>query len=211
MLTSFVAIELTHSVRAHGYPEFKRLQDITRMDPHALRESPELEAEFKRIAKEELTFVQDWDDDAIGPNMMQTFSRRIPAKEALDKYRESTKRKLERSGKPYILARSRDTQIMRGAQGDSTPANDQSIQSLNKELREPAELILFCGGVYELTVNDMNRGFSQSQTAMMLELPPSEDVQNYAGIEMWIAPPAACATTFDMDNLPTSERLSDIG
>ena len=100
---------------------------------------------------------------------------------------------------------------MRGAQGDSTPANDQSIQSLNKELREPAELILFCGGVYELTVNDMNRGFSQSQTAMMLELPPSEDVQNYAGIEMWIAPPSACATTFDMDNLPTSEQLSDIG
>ena len=28
---------------------------------------------------------------------------------------------------------------------------------------------------------------------------------------MWIAPPAACATTFDMDNLPTSEQLSDIG
>ena len=46
---------------------------------------------------------------------------------------------------------------------------------------------------------------------MILELPPSEDVQNYAGIEMWIAPPSACATTFDMDNLPTSEQLSDIG
>ena len=211
MLTSFVAIELTHSVRAHGYPKFKRLQDITRMDPHMLRESPELEAEFKSIAKEELLFVRDWDDDAIGPNMMQTFSRRIPAKEALDKYRESIKRKLDRSGKPYILANSRDTQIMRGANGDFTPANEQSIRALNKELREPSELILFSGGVYELTVNDMNRGFSQSQTAFLLELPSIDDVQNHAGIQMWIAPPAACTTAFDMDNLPTNEELSNAG
>ena len=52
-------------------------------------------------------------------------------------------RKLVRSRKPYILARSRYTHIMRGANGDFTPANEQSIQAFNKELQEPSELILF--------------------------------------------------------------------
>ena len=66
--------------------------------------------------------------------MMQTFSWRIPAKEALDKYRKSIKGKLVRSRKSYILVRSRDTQIMRGENGDFTPANEQSIRALNKEL-----------------------------------------------------------------------------
>ena len=108
---------------------------------------------------------------------------------------------------------------MRGVNGDFTPANEQSIKALNKELREPSKLILFSGGVYELTVNDMNRGlvndmncgFSQPQTAILLKLPPNENVQNYSRIEMWIAQPASCTTTFDIDNLPTSRQLSGIG
>ena len=46
MLTCFVMVELKHSVRAHGHPRFKRLQDITRMDPYELRESQELRDEI---------------------------------------------------------------------------------------------------------------------------------------------------------------------
>ena len=129
---------------------------------------------------------------------MQTFSRRIPAKEALNKYRKSIQRKLDRSEKLYILVIYRDTKIMRDANGDFTHVNEQSIRTFNKELWEPSELILFSGGVYELTVNVMNRGFSQSQTAFLLELSYIDDVQNHAGIQMWIAPPAACTTAFGM-------------
>ena len=110
-----------------------------------------------------------------------------------------------------MLASSRDTQILRAANGDYTPANVQSIKTLNKELREPSELILFSGGVYELTINDMQCGFSQSQTAFLLELPSSNDVKNYTAIKIWIAPPAASHTIFDMDNLPTKEELTNAG
>ena len=97
MLTSFVAVELKHSSRAHGHPKYKRLQDTTRMDPHVLRESSELINKFKNLAKEILVFVADWDDEAIGPNMMRAFSRRIPAQEALNQYHESITQKLDRS------------------------------------------------------------------------------------------------------------------
>ena len=95
ILTSFVMVELRHSVRAHGYPEFKRLQDITRMDPQQLRRSPELKAEFAELAESNLTFVASWEDDSIGPNMLRSYSRRMPAQEALDECRESIKRRLD--------------------------------------------------------------------------------------------------------------------
>ena len=67
------------------------------MDPHVLRENSELNNKFKNLAKEILVFVADWDDEAIGPNMMRAFSRRIPAQEALNQYHESITQKLDRS------------------------------------------------------------------------------------------------------------------
>ena len=143
--------------------------------------------------------------------MMRAFVRRIPAQEALNQYRERIRRKLDRCQTRYVLATSRDTHKLKGANGDYTPANEQSVKALNKELREPSKLILFSGGVYECTINDMHRGFCQSQTAFLLELPSSEAVRNYTAIKIWIVPPAASHTTFDMDNLPTRQDLTNSG
>lgn len=73
MLTYVVMVGLKHSVRAHSHPEFKRLQDITRMDPYELRASQELRDEFFKLAKKLLVFVSSWNDKIIGPNMMRAF------------------------------------------------------------------------------------------------------------------------------------------
>lgn len=110
-----------------------------------------------------------------------------------------------------MLATYRDTQKLKGATGDYTPANEQSVKALNKELQEPSGLILFSGVVYECTINAMHRGFSQSQTAFLLELPSGEAVMNYTSIKIWIAPGAASHTTFAMDNLPTRQDLTNSG
>ena len=85
MITSFVMVELKHSVRAHGHPEFKRLQDITRMDPRELRQSPELKEEFMNLAKNNLTFVKNLDAEQITNNMLHSYSQKMPAMEALEK------------------------------------------------------------------------------------------------------------------------------
>ena len=46
VLTSFQAIKLQHSVRAHGDVDFQRLQELTRKCPYELRQSIELKNEF---------------------------------------------------------------------------------------------------------------------------------------------------------------------
>ena len=78
-----------------------------------------------------------------------------------------------------------------------------SVKALNKELREPTELVLFPGGVYECTINDEQRGFSQSQMAFLLDLSAKDAVENHAAISIWVAPPATCHLVFDVDNLPS--------
>ena len=65
MLTCFMTFELTQSVRAHGDPDFQRLQAITRMNPFELLASGTLKDEFFQLAGN-LTYVPNWNDRRIG-------------------------------------------------------------------------------------------------------------------------------------------------
>ena len=211
MLTCFVMFELKHSVRAHGDKDFQRLQAITRMDPFELLASPELKREFYKLARKIFTYVLNWNSPKIGPNMMRAFSRVLPAQEALDDYRESIRLQLTNEGTLFQIATSIDTQKIKGSSADYSPANEQSINALNKELKEPTELVLFPGGVYEFTINDKRRGFNQSQLAFILDLPSAETVANHGAINIWIAPPATSHMLIERDQLPTRQQLQDRG
>ena len=46
VLTSFQAIKLQHSVRAHGDLDFQRLQELARKCPYELQNSTDLKNEF---------------------------------------------------------------------------------------------------------------------------------------------------------------------
>jgi hypothetical protein len=125
MLTCFMIVILRHSVRAHGDQEFQRLQELTRMDAQVLLSRPELKEEFFEKAGQLLTYVPDWDDDRIGPNMLRVFSRKLPAQQRLVQYREAVKSVLESNGIPFRRALSRDGQKTRGSSGDYMPANEE--------------------------------------------------------------------------------------
>ena len=49
-LTYFQAIQLQHSVRAHGDFDFQRLQELTRKCPYELRQSTVLKNDFFELA-----------------------------------------------------------------------------------------------------------------------------------------------------------------
>ena len=123
--------ELKHSVQAHGDQDFQRLQAITRMNPFKLLGSSTLKAEFFRLARR-LTYVPDWNDRRIGPNMMWAFSRVCPAQEALREYREMIMQQLNDDGVLFRTDTSQDTQRARGANGEWTQALEQSIKALDK-------------------------------------------------------------------------------
>ena len=108
VLTCFNAIELQHLVRAHQDLEFQRIRQITRMDPFELSQDNSIKEEFFRLAGEVLTFVPNWNDNRIGPNMMRAFSRVRPAQDALNEYRERIKRLLQNDNIPFRVISPRD-------------------------------------------------------------------------------------------------------
>ena len=105
VLTCFLALELKHSVRAHNDIDFQRLQSITRMDPFELEHDMETKNEFFNLEEKILTFVPDWSDKRINPNMMRVFSRRKLAQNALDKYQERVKRQLNNKSIEYRISK----------------------------------------------------------------------------------------------------------
>ena len=211
VLTSFVAVKLQHSVRAHGDIDFQRLQSITRMNPFELRNDSSLKQEFFDLAGSILTFVPDWNDSRISPNMMRAFSRIRPAQEALNEYRECIKRQLENDNIPFRLSRSRDMHRTQSTNAEYSIATPQSIKTLNKELKEPSEIIFFAGGIYECTINDLRGRYNQSQLAFMLDIPSQESVDRFEAIKMWIAPAGTHYISFERDNIPSRASLLDLG
>ena len=111
----------------------------------------------------------------------------------------------------FLLAVSQDTQKAKGASGDYSRANDLTVKALDKELREPPELVFFPGCVYECTMNDPRGAFSQSQTALLLQLPTDDVVRNFSSVAVWVAPVAGGQFTFDMTNPPTPEEMRALG
>ena len=211
VLTYFEEIELKNSVRAHGDLDYQCLQDITRMNPFQLRNDGVVKNNFFELAGRILTFVPDWNDSRIMPNMIRCFSRKKPAQNALNEYRESVIFLLSNESIDYRLAVSRDLQQTCGTNGEYSPATPQSVWYLNKEMREPTEIVLFSGGVYECTINDTRGCYNQSQLAFLLELPAQDSIDRFDGIPLWISPPGTQLIDFHKDNIPSKEQLRTLG
>ena len=56
------------------------------------------------------TYISDWEDPRIGPNVLREFYRICPVQDALNDYRESTRRMLASDGTSHHIAGSRDSQ-----------------------------------------------------------------------------------------------------
>ena len=143
VMTCFEAFGLRHSVRAHGDPDFQCLQNITQMCPFKLRGSNELKNDFFNLAEKIFTFVPNWNNSRITPNIIRVFSRIRPAQEAINEYREKIKRLLDNESIPYISSYARDLQRSRSTNAEFSNALGPVIKSLKKELKEPVEIVFF--------------------------------------------------------------------
>ena len=143
VMTCFEAFELQHSVRAHGDPDFQRLQNITQMCPFRLRANNDLKNDFFNLMEQFFTFVPNWNDNRITPNMVRVFSRIRPAQEAINEYRENIKMMLDNESIPYISLFARDLQRSRSTNAEFSNALELVIKALNKELKEPMEIVFF--------------------------------------------------------------------
>ena len=76
VLSCFKMVRLECSVRASVDNNFQRLQQIACMHPSEYETNPSLLTEFKLLASETFTFVNDWNAQEIDPNTYRLYGRK---------------------------------------------------------------------------------------------------------------------------------------
>ena len=131
-------------------------------------------------------FADDWNDPIITPDIFRIFSKKLPARHAVDAYISQVKAQLLYN--EYIERKSVDTQKQRSSLSEWSAANETTSNSLDRILKEPRSLLFFVGAIVEFTCNEHNK-FSQSQIGLILQLPSQDDVDNFKNIIVMVAPP----------------------
>ena len=95
---------MKHLVTVQGDIPFEQLQQITRMNPYNLINDNRIKTEFYELAGQILTFVSNWEDSQMNPNMMRAYSQKQPGQEAVNDYRESVRQELINESREFCLS-----------------------------------------------------------------------------------------------------------
>lgn len=194
IIPCFKMVCLNHSVRAFGDEAFQRLQYISRLTCREIEEDPNLEEEFIELCSNNLTFVNDWDDPAIGASTMRLYSKKVPARVAAEQH--AARVQSDPSIGQVYARRSDDYEKSRYSQQEWYSASETTSNMLDKKVKEPRTLLFYKGGVYICTFNKKG-SFSQSQMALLYDLPDQDDLQNFKPIRVLLAPPGIKSVKYE--------------
>ena len=212
VITSFTMVQLRHSVRASADSLFQEFQQILRTNPFQLRESSELRARFFELGSI-FTFVDSMDAPEVTPSMTQMYARKSFVKSATAMYTASLISKLNDNGTEHYIRRSVDNQVRSHTRAEYQEASESAVKSLNNALREPAMLVFYRLGLYEITTNDTtNDRYNQSNIAILFDMPSSTALNSFASIALLVAPSGTDQIDFlDNEEPPTKEQLINRG
>lgn len=177
------------------------------MNPFEIYNNNEIKDEFFHLARSIFTFVPNWDDPRIGHNMVGIFSRTMNVQAAIEEYHEKLKERLTREGTDFRIATAVDTQRQMGSHAEFSPASEQAIKTLNKQLKEPHELVIAQCIQLKITQNDSNLQYAQSNICLPLELPSQVDIDNHLPFKVFVAPPGTTSIPYGPENVPSREQL----
>lgn len=202
----------TNTRSAHADQDFQAFQRLCRMNPRRLLGDPTHRQQFYDLANRIFLFVDSFSDPRISHNMSHVYSRKRYVKSSLAMYTEALTNKLDRNNTTHYVRRSIDSQARSNAHGEYTQASPISIKALNNELREPETLVIYEHGLYEITANESNGLYSQSQYAMIMDMPDIQTLENFGQIRVWVAPCGPQADLLgDGNETPTKEQLAAWG
>ena len=187
MLSCWRMIALRNSIRASTDLNFQRIQEIARKSHRELKENMHLVDEMIALSSQHLTFVTDWNDPKIDPQAMRLYSKKIPAKEAARDFENRVRVHVN----PYELRKriAEDVEKPRYSQMQWSKARDSIVGHLEQKVKEPKQILFFKGAIYECTFNDPNGQFTQSQMALLYELPSRATLDQWEKIKILVAPP----------------------
>lgn len=187
VVTCFRMVALNHSVRASQDVNFQRIQAIARKSYIELENNPQLVDEMISLCSEHLTFVADWNDPKIDKQAMRLYSKKVPAKEAAKDFERRVRRQVHPNELRQRLAE--DVEKPRYSQLEWSKARDSIVGQLEQKLKEPQCILFFKGAIFECTFNDPRGQFTQSQMALLYELPSTEAIEKWEKIKVLVAPP----------------------
>ena len=182
MITSFNFCSLTESVRAGGDRNFQRIQRISRLD--ASEYTTEVIHEFKNLLRSHCTFVPTWESPILEQSIIRVFGLHDAVRHA----EVTMLSRIQRSNVDVIESHARDEQMSVTAHSDWGSAADPIRKQLDKKCKEPRLLHFYPRALYEMTYNDPAIGFSQSQIAILREMPTADDVSTFQPVAMLLAP-----------------------
>jgi hypothetical protein len=192
--------ELIHSVRAAADPQWRRIQEFTRMDRHTLGQAGSRQ-EFIATFVTTCSFVKHLDDPAIPENILFSFGKKNPIREQEQRVID----RITQSDRQFRVSTAIDEE--KNPDGNFRPASALTSDDLDKVLKEPRTLILIAGGRYQITYNEQSK-FSNSQLAILINLPDQERVDAKLPIAMLVAPPGS---RFIPDSTVTQQELLGMG
>jgi hypothetical protein len=194
IITCFRMVNLSTSVRSSGDATNQRIQEICRYNHATLQQNPALVNEFLRLVSYNCTFVDSWTHDAITPSTYRLYGKRVPAKEASKNFTD----RVRRSVTPDSLRerKAEDVEKSRYSHSEWSNACNQTTSSLEQKLKEPTNLLFFRGALYEFTYNKEGK-FSQSDTALLFDLPSQDYINDWKNIPVLLSPPGLSSIEFD--------------
>jgi predicted GIY-YIG superfamily endonuclease len=183
MISSFRFAKLNHSVRAAKDANLRRIQLITRLMPTEF--SNNIIHEFETLLIENCTFVADENSDEIPSEAMFVYGRRAPVKLAKNKAVEKLR---ESHHGNYSSRLSMDEECT--TDGNWMTASATTVQQIDRKAKEPTSLYFFKKGLYETTFNHKGK-FSQSQLAILFDVPFQADLNEWKPVEVYVSP-AGC-------------------
>ena len=132
----------------------------------------------------------------ITPHTFRIFSKRFPAKEALDNFQT---RMIEKYNNNNTVLRYRNAEDFQKSKygHDWRPSTTETSNILDKRCREPRRLIFEVGLIYMCTFNDDKK--SNSQKAILFDLPTQETLDEFGPIKILLAPPGCKNVSFVED------------
>jgi hypothetical protein len=121
--------------------------------------------------------------------MLQVFGRHAAVREAERRLFD----KVQTLQQCQVLTcEARDYQMSTLSHSGWTEANADTTRFLNRNVKEVEKIHFFDGAVYEMTFNETDK-FSQSQIAVLADMPTAEDIQQFRDVKVMVAP-AGCKT-----------------
>ena len=185
MVPCFKMVALEESVRAASDSRLKRLQQIARYNNDKFESNPRLVKEFVRLCSKTFTFVSGWDDPEITPSTFRLYSRKVPAKDATKQFVDRVKRHIP--PRSIRSSKAEDYQKFRFSHQEWSKASADTSSKLDHRLKEPLEILFFRGAIFECTFNEDEK-FSQSQMAVLYDIPRQSALDNWHKVKILIAP-----------------------